>query len=45
MDRDGPGHALFDRHTSERKPVHVGVTLDLTALHIQAVALDRLSGG
>ena len=45
MDRDGPGHAFFDRHTSEREPVHVGIPLNLAALHVEALALARLSGG
>jgi hypothetical protein len=37
-----PGQALFNRHASERQSVHVGVTLDLAALHIQALALACL---
>ena len=42
MDWDRPGHAFFDSDAPEREPVHVGVTLDLTALHIKALALARL---
>ena len=37
--------AFFDRNTSERQPMHVGITLDLAAPDVQALALARLSGG